>query len=111
MQHCRKYGTKLPFLPVHGAEELRLYGRLMRRTQGAVDFEQLALKWCTHVDGIHIWPKLPVYLRVHANTFERNQRVKRTLSELQAGQEQLREMNDATSALPVCDAVAQGGAI
>ena len=34
----------------------------------------MALDWCDHIDGICIFPKLPVYLRMHEAQYKRNQR-------------------------------------
>ena len=68
--------TKLPLLPVVGKEENRLFERLvLAAPQGPINFEQMAIEWCKKVDGVDIFPKLPVYLRTHYSKWQRNQRV------------------------------------
>jgi hypothetical protein len=54
--------TKLPFLPVHGEEEYRLFEKLVLLVSPGLDCDKMAIKWCNYVDGIEIFPKLPVYL-------------------------------------------------
>jgi hypothetical protein len=53
---------KLPFLPVHGEEEYRLFEKLVLLVSPSLDFDKMEIKWCNYVDGIEIFPKLPVYL-------------------------------------------------
>ena len=43
------------------------------------DYEQMALDWCAKVDGVNIFPKLPVYLRTHHARWQRNERVRRAV--------------------------------
>ena len=60
---CKTMNTKLPLLPVVGKEENRLFERLvLAAPQGPINFEQMAIEWCKKVDGVDIFPKLPVYL-------------------------------------------------
>ena len=70
---------QLPLLPVHGEAEHKLFERLVLKSKSsaALDCEWMALEWCKHVDhdGIETFPKLPVYLRVHHKTWQRNKRV------------------------------------
>ena len=64
---AKAMGCKLPPLPVTDEKECALFNRLVLLNQTArLDFEQLAIDWCKYVkpsDGI--FPKLPVYLRLH----------------------------------------------
>ena len=60
----------------------------------------MAIKWCEHVDGISIFPKLPVYLRTHHSKWQRNQRVKDAVERAAAGEAQLRELNARTGPVP-----------
>ena len=49
---CRKMKTKLPFLPVNGPSECKLFATLMLNTGSTkIDFEEMAIAWCAHVDG------------------------------------------------------------
>ena len=76
---CTRMGTKLPFLPVDGEHECKLFAELVLEISGTPDFDAMAIRWCDLVDGVKIWPKLPVYLRVHFASFARNQRVKKSV--------------------------------
>ena len=60
---CKAMNTKLPLLPVVGKEENQLFEKLvLSAPQGPINFEQTAIEWGNKVDGINIFPKLPVYL-------------------------------------------------
>ena len=51
-------------LPVHGVQECKLFDTLIvHQGKGPIDFLKMVKEWCTHVDGVHVFPKLPVYLR------------------------------------------------
>jgi len=71
---CTQTRSWLPFLPLNGKAEFQLFQKL-RSNQGSFDAEEMAIKWCEHVDGVSIFPKLPVYLRTHHDKWERNQRI------------------------------------
>ena len=62
---CKAMLTKLPFLPVVRREERKIFIQMLLGQQGTPDFDKMAINWCKHVDGINIFPKLPVYLRRH----------------------------------------------
>jgi hypothetical protein len=48
------------------------------------------------VDGVKIFfPKLPVHIRIHKESFERNQRVKASVERAKSGQKKLDELNNA----------------
>ena len=86
--------TKLPLLPVVGKEENRLFEKLvLSAPQGPINFEQMAIEWCKKVDGINIFPKLPVYLRTHYTKWQRNQRVRDAVAKAAPGEARLREIN------------------
>lgn len=61
---------------------------------------RVAIKWTKHVDGIHMFPKLPVHIRIHREEWERNQRIRDALKKNKAGISNLRELNTATNAPP-----------
>ena len=46
----------------------------------------MAVNWCQHVDGVTIFPKLPVYLRTHHTAWTRNQRVKEAVRKAAPGE-------------------------
>jgi len=93
-------GTKLPFLPVHGEEEGKLFSKLMLSMRGALNANAMALEWCKHVDGKTIFPKLPVYLRTHYEEWMRNENVRQVVREAKPGAEQLSRLNAKTAPPP-----------
>jgi hypothetical protein len=91
---CKTINTKLPLLPVVGKEENQLFEKLvLSAPQGPINFEQMAIEWCKKVDGINIFPKLPVYLRTHYTKWKRNQRVRDAVAKAALGEARLREIN------------------
>ena len=56
---CRKMCLKLPVQPVITEEEMMLFHQLIRNQSGTINFDEMAVEWCKHVDGIRIFPKLP----------------------------------------------------
>jgi hypothetical protein len=69
-------GVQLPFLPVHGKEEMQLFVQLILNAPGGFDADEMALRWCDYVDGVSVFPKLPVYLREYHGVYLKNGRVK-----------------------------------
>ena len=57
--------------------------------------KQAAIEWCKLVDGVNIFPKLPVHIRIHKESFQRNQRVKDCVEMARSGREKLNELNNA----------------
>jgi len=71
---------KVPFLPVHGESEMKLFTCLIANsTDTKPDSEQMALDWVHNVDGVDVFPKLPVYLRTYYATWTRNQAAKNAM--------------------------------
>ena len=60
---------------LHGVHEAKLFSRLVLEMP-LFDDVSMAVEWCKHVNGISIFPKLPVYLRMYYERWERNQRVR-----------------------------------
>jgi hypothetical protein len=46
------------------------------KAAGGFDADAMALLWCEYVDGVTIFPKLPVYLREYYGIYLKNGRVK-----------------------------------
>jgi hypothetical protein len=90
---CKTMDTKLPLLPVVETAEFKLFEELVASLPTPLDFDRMAIKWCERVDGINIFPKLPVYLRTHYTTWQRNQRVRDAVRRAAAGEIRLRELN------------------
>jgi hypothetical protein len=93
---CRRMGVPLPFLPFSTQEENQLFANCAL----ADDFpmqnaDEAAIAWCKYVDGVTIFPKLPVHIRTHKEAFERNMRVKDCVERARSGKERLDELNNA----------------
>ena len=87
--------TPAPLLPVHGEAECKLFEKKLR-VQASPDFDQMAIEWCKDVDGIDIFPKLPVYLRTYHKQWERNNRVRDAVKKAKSGIDALAAINAAT---------------
>jgi hypothetical protein len=72
---CQQMGITLPFLPVHGPDEYRLFSKLLLTTEGKFNEYDIALTWTKYVDGKTVFPKIPAQLRSYFKHWERNQRV------------------------------------
>ena len=100
---CTQMGTRdkplpVPFLPVYGPVEYAVFDRMMLvQSKGPTDFEKMALEWCDHVDGVKVFPKLPVYLRTWYNKWQHNQQVRETVGRCVSGRGRLREINSAST--------------
>eukprot|EP00986_Skeletonema_menzelii_P007413 scaffold2910_cov116-Skeletonema_menzelii.AAC.2 len=59
-----------------------------------IDDKMAAVHWNRHfVDGINIWPKLPVHFRTYIRKWERGQRSKDLFKSCKSGREKLVELN------------------
>jgi hypothetical protein len=54
----------------------------------------LAIDWCTHVDGVNIFPKLPVYLRRYYSNYLHSQQVRDAVANAAPGEVKLRQLNE-----------------
>jgi hypothetical protein len=69
-----------------------------------VDDKQASLYWNRHfVDGINIWPKLPVHIRTYIRKWERNQRSKDLFKSCKSGRDKLAELNSIKPAAATAD--------
>ncbi len=88
---CKAMGTDVPFLPVHGKKEYKLFARLVLYSDNnTFDEQAMALKWMEFVDGVEVFPKLPAHLRMHLQRYDHNRRVRRATREMKTMVEQLR---------------------
>jgi hypothetical protein len=85
-------GVQLPFLPVHGKEEMQLFVCLILKATTWFDADEMGLKWCDFVD-ITIFPKLPVYLREYHGVYLKNGRVKDAAKAMKSHVELLEAIN------------------
>lgn len=89
---CQEMNIDLPFLPFTSVEEYRAYNEFV--VDGMpLDEEQAAVEWCSRVDGVNIYPKLPVHIRTYRERWERNQRVRDAVKRAKTGSEKLKELN------------------
>ena len=65
----RTMGTDLPFLPFATKEENKTFAGCVLRNDfpDMEDDESAAIAWCQFVDGVNIFPNLPVLLGSTAN--------------------------------------------
>ena len=90
-------GVQVPFMPVHGEGEMKLFTQLIAcSTDAKPDFEQMALNWVKHVDGVDVFPKLPVYLRTYFTTWTRNQAAKNAMAKAKPAAALLQQVIDKT---------------
>ena len=88
-------GTPAPLLSVYGEDEFRLFDRLVRK-HARLDFDAMALEWCDEVNGVTIFPKLPVYLRMHHTVWQRNERARQAVETAAAGEVELARISAET---------------
>ena len=108
-------GAKVPFLPVHGKDGKKLFCDLVTgSTTAALDFDQMALDWCGHVNGKTIFPKLPAYLRTYETTWKRTQAVRAAMRVAKPANDILKQLMKKTGHAPPATAApapdAAGGA-
>ena len=92
---CASMNTKLPLLPFITEEENKLFADCVLNSNFPTDDNEAAIAWCKFVDGIKIWPKLGVHMRLHREEFQRNQRVRDCVERAKAGKEKLDELFSA----------------
>ncbi|KAL7524924.1 hypothetical protein ACHAXR_000781, partial [Thalassiosira sp. AJA248-18] len=89
---CQAQGVKLPFLPFTKLEEKKLYSRhysiISKKTE-----HEASIWWCNHVDGVNIFPKLPVHFRMHHKKWLKKNRIENSVKAAKKGAEKLREIN------------------
>ncbi|CAJ1964152.1 unnamed protein product [Cylindrotheca closterium] len=90
---CKVMGTKLPLLPIHTVAERQLFSQLV--LLNTFDARKMALEWVKSVDGVNIYPKLPVHLRNYCVTFNRNARARQAFADAQESREILAALNEA----------------
>lgn len=92
---CSAMGTPLPFLPFHGEKEKKKFATYILENNSNVDENFAAIEWCAFVDGVDIFPKLPVHFRNHMAKWEKKQRIEDCVLNTKKGAEKLAELNKA----------------
>jgi hypothetical protein len=65
-------GCSLPFLPIEGKMEIALFHQLQISKKQTDD--DMCMEWMKKVDGVTIFPKLPVHMRMYREQYERFRR-------------------------------------
>ena len=90
---CNQLGVPIPFLPVDGEAEYRLFTHLLLHELESFDENKMAFKWMEHVDGEKIFPKLPHQLRKYHKQWERNRRVQDAVKNMKSEIDVLNSLN------------------
>lgn len=96
---CKTMGVKVPFLPIHGGIEASLFTRLVLEMPD-FDESKISIEWCKFVNGHSVFPKLPVYLRLYFERWERNQRIKDAVRKSKNELLLLEQVNDTNMLTP-----------
>ena len=81
---CKQTNVPLPFLPVFGEAEYKLFSEILHRRGGKFDDKEIAMEWIDAVDGIAIFPKLPAHTRAYYRRWEKNQRIRTAVKRTKA---------------------------
>jgi hypothetical protein len=90
---CRQLGIPIPFLPVHGKMEYKLFTTLLLHKMEHFDEKAMALLWMKHVDGDIVFPKLPHQLRMYHKKWEQNRRVQSAVKNMKSDLDMLESLN------------------
>jgi hypothetical protein len=83
----------IPFLPVITKEERLRFNKEFAK-QKSFDADQMAIRWCSYVDCVNIYPKLPVHLSLYMETFLRNFKIKEAEKKARSAVELLEFINE-----------------
>jgi len=90
---CKAMNIPIPFLPVDGEDEYKLFSHIMLHEIPNFNEEDMALKWMEYVDGVTVFPKLPAQLRQYHKKWERNRRVQKAAESMKSDLEVLKALN------------------
>jgi hypothetical protein len=93
-----RMGIPYPVVPVRGEVEFKLFNTFMMANKLPYDFDEMAIAWCEKVDCIHVFPKLPVYLSSHFNTWQHNNRIREATKKAMNSKVLLGVFNEQTAA-------------
>jgi hypothetical protein len=91
---CRQSGTPIPFLPVHGPDEYKLFTCFLLHALESFDENKMALLWIEKVDGVKVFPKHPHQLRSYHKKWERNRRVQNAFQKMKSDFTMLETLNE-----------------
>jgi hypothetical protein len=87
---------------VIGKDPERLFGQLIRASDGPFDDRKMAVECCQHVDGVNIFPTRPVYLRMYHEHFLRGRRAGDACTAMQDETAALEKLNKISLGEAVC---------
>jgi hypothetical protein len=90
---CRQQGVELPFLPMNGPKEYRLFTYLLLLVHEHFDENEMALTWIEYVNGVDIFPKHPHQLRKYHKQWEHNRRVQNAVENMKSDLDMLEALN------------------
>jgi hypothetical protein len=91
---AKQMKVPLPFLPVVTKEEKFKFSLLMKTVEERkikLDYDQQAILFTDYVDGVDIFPKLPVHIRKYEAKWNRNQMIKEALKKTE---KTMKDLND-----------------
>ena len=95
---AKRMKLPLPMLPVHTPKAKRVFRQLVRKYVATMNFEEIAIEWCKHVNGEDVMPALPAHLRTHFALWQRSERVNDAVQASQPGLDALAQLNAQTAA-------------
>ena len=98
-------GTKLPYRPFSSADELRLYAKLRmaldRDVKASMTDAEFELAMChsiiPYVDGVHVFPKTPVYIRQMEKRYLERKRIGAAVETMIDDLDALNKLNNVTA--------------
>ncbi|EJK48190.1 hypothetical protein THAOC_33036 [Thalassiosira oceanica] len=94
LELCETMGTQLPFLPFTTPEEMQLFNQCAASLRHKDDHE-MAVWWCSKVDGEKVFPKLPVHIRLYRKKWQKNRRVVDCVNRAKKSSDLLTSLNNA----------------
>jgi hypothetical protein len=91
---AKTMGVNLPFINNFTRKEKQLLAKMLLDGRNPSGIDQLALEWLKHVDGIEVFPKLPVHLRKEVDERAARGRMRYTTQRNAAMRKQLDGLND-----------------
>jgi len=96
---CKTMDVPLPFLPFTSEDERKKFAQCILNPEFPTSDDAASIEWCKFVDGVDIFPKLPVHIRTYREQFQRNERVRQSVENAREGNERLEELNAALTSV------------
>ena len=102
---CKSMGVSIPFLPVNGETECKLFTRLILEEMEKFDADEMSLAFIPYVNGVDVFPKLPAHLRSYHKEWERNCRCRDAAQNMKMESEMLEDLNKANTPAELDDSL------